>query len=326
MVEFHQAFQKIRDEIKRAQSVLVVTHKNPDGDALGSLLAMGYFLGLENVAYQLFCVSPAPAHLRFLPNLDAISNDERIMTDKEHDLIIILDSGDLEYAGVAEHFRKLKGLPVVINIDHHPTNALYGHLNLVNPNASSTSEIIYHLIDFFRYPIAKHIATSLLTGILTDTGSFSNLGTTSSSLDVSSRLLASGARVREIISFTFRNKPIPQLQLWGRALSRLKENDETGIVTTVLTQDDFRELGIDEDSSEGISNFLNNVDHAKAIIVFREKSDGTVRASLRTTQPNVDVSKIAKHFGGGGHKKAAGFTIKGRLEETGTGWKVVPIK
>lgn len=326
MQEFYPLFQKINDEVKKAESIIVISHKNPDGDALGSLLGMSHYLELMKTKHKLFCASPIPDYLSFLPNIDRITDDETILLHLEYDVVIVLDSGDLMYAGVDKHFRKMKGLPVVINIDHHPTNQHYGHINLVHHQASSTSEIIFHLLDYFRHPLPKDVATSLLTGILTDTGGFSNLATTPSSFEVSSRLMASGARAKEIITNAFQNKPLKQLQLWGRALSRLKENKETGIVTTVLLQKDFKELGMDEDSSEGVSNFLNNVENAKAIIVLREKSDGTIKASLRTTQPDVDVSKIAKFFGGGGHKKAAGFSIRGTLKETKSGWEVLPVE
>lgn len=323
MTELFPIFQKIKEEIDKAGEIIVITHQNPDGDALGSLLGMGHYLKQAGASYTLFCVSPAPEYLKFMPNLDTITTDEKTLLGKQYDLIIILDSGDLEYAGVSEQFHRLKGLPIVINIDHHPTNKYYGHLNLVDPKASSTAEIVYHFLDYFRLPIPKDVATSLLTGILTDTGSFSNLSTTPSSLEAASRLMGAGAQVKKIIANTFQNKTLNQLQLWGRALSRLKQDRQTGIITTILTQKDFQELHIDEDSSEGISNFLNSVGEAKAIIVLREKSDGTIKASLRTTQPDVDVSKLAKFFGGGGHKKAAGFTIKGKIVETDSGWQVV---
>lgn len=323
MIEFYPIFQKIKEAINKANEVIVVAHQNPDGDALGSLLGMSHYLTLNNTPHTLFCLSPVPEYLKFLPDIEKIVSDEKVLTEKHHDLVIILDSGDLEYAGIDQHFRQLKGLPVVINIDHHPTNQHYGHINLVHAKASSTSEIIYHFLDYFRHPINKNVATQLLTGILTDTGSFSNLSTTPSSMEVASRLMAYGARVKEITTNTLQNKSLSQLQLWGRALSRLKQDPKTDIITTVLTKDDFKELGMSDESGEGISNFLNIVEKARAIMVLREKSDGTIKGSLRTTRPDVDVAKIAKFFGGGGHKKAAGFTIKGKLKETATGWKIV---
>jgi phosphoesterase RecJ-like protein len=322
MTEFYPLFQKIKEEISKTKEVLVITHQNPDGDALGSLLGIRYFLKHYGVDYQLFCATPVPEYLKFLAHVDEASQDTGLLLNKEYQLIIIVDSGDLDYAGVADHFRQLKGLPIVINIDHHPTNTHYGHINLVNAKASSTAEIIYQLLDYFRLPIPKDTATALLTGILTDTGSFSNLSTTPSSMEAASRLMAYGARVKDVINYTFHNKSLSQLQLWGRALSRLKEDKETGIVTTVLTKKDFDELGLEE-SSEGIANFLNNVETAKAVIVLTEKQGGIIKASMRTTHSDVDVSKIAKFFGGGGHKKAAGFSLKGKLIETEKGWKVV---
>ncbi|MFA5052035.1 MAG: bifunctional oligoribonuclease/PAP phosphatase NrnA [Patescibacteria group bacterium] len=323
MNEFDPIFKKIHDEVMKAGHILVISHQNPDGDAIGSLIGISHYLHHHQKSHVLFCLTDVPDYLRFIKGTETIRSEEKYLQKNEYDLVIILDSGDLEYAGVARHFRTLKGLPIVINIDHHPTNQLYGHINLVHPAASSTAEIIYHLLDYHRIPFTKEVATALLTGIMTDTGSFTNMATTPSSMEASSRLMAHGARVRDINANTMRNKSLNQLQLWGRALSRLKMNAQTGIVTTVLTQKDFQELKMDEDSSEGISNFLNSVGEAKAVIVLREKSDGTIKASLRTTQPSVDVSKIAKYFGGGGHKKAAGFTIKGTLMETDAGWQVV---
>jgi len=323
MQEHYPTFQKIKDKVDNAKHILALSHQNPDGDGLGALLALGIYFRSINTPHVLFCLDPAPEYFQFLPNVEVITSDETHLATKEFDLIIILDSGDLEYAGIHEHFRKLKGLPVVINIDHHPSNAYFGHINLVHPAASSTSEIIYHFLDYFRFPIDKEVATCLLTGILTDTGGFSNLATTSSSMEVASKLLASGARLKQITENALKNKSLTQLQLWGRALARLKRDEKTGVVTTVITQKDFDELDIDDNGTEGIANFLNNIDGAKVIIVLREKEDGTIKASLRTTHPEVDVSELAKKFGGGGHKKAAGFSVKGKIVETKEGWKII---
>lgn len=323
MKEHYPTFLKIKEKIDSAKHILALAHQNPDGDGLGALLALGIYLRSQNTPHVLFCLDPVPDYFQFLPNVETITSDDTHLSEKEFDLIIVLDSGDLEYAGVHEHFRKLKGLPIVINIDHHYSNTYFGHINLVHPTASSTSEIIYHFLDYFRFTIDKEAATCLLTGILTDTGSFSNLATTPTSLEVASRLLASGARIRQITENTLKNKSLQQLQLWGRALSRLKRNEKTGVVSTVITQKDFDELGIDDNGTEGIANFLNNVEEAKAIIVLREKEGGIIKASLRTTHPDIDVSELAKKLGGGGHKKAAGFSVKGKIVETKDGWRVV---
>ncbi|MFZ6035645.1 MAG: DHH family phosphoesterase [Patescibacteria group bacterium] len=322
MTELIPTFQKIKDALDKARRVVVVGHQNPDGDAIGSMLGMAHYLRHTETDHRLFCTTPVPASLSFLLHEITIEQDAIPLLSQSHDAVIVLDSGDLEYAGIHELLPRLPGAPIIINIDHHHTNTRYGAINLVQPSASSTAEIIFHFLDHFRLPIPKDVATALLTGILTDTGSFSNLGTTPSSMEVSSKLLAYGARAKEIIKHTLQNKSLQQLQLWGRALSRLKKNEQTGIVTTVLTKKDFDELGIEE-SSEGIANFLNSVEKAKAIMVLYEKGPGLIKASLRTTQDGVDVSKIAKFFGGGGHPKAAGFTVQGTLVEKANGWEVV---
>lgn len=321
MTQLYPLFQKVKDAIDGAERVVIIGHQNPDGDALGSMLGFAHYCVHTDTTHRLFCTTVIPEYLTFLPSSERVEHEESLF-DESHDVIVVLDSGDLQYAGVDKHISRMPGKPTIINIDHHHTNTSFGHINVINPQASSTAEIIFHFLDYFRLPIPKEVATALLTGILTDTGNFSNLGTTPSSLEVSSKLLAYGARSKEIIKHTFQNKSLAQLQLWGRALSRLKKNDDTGIVTTVLTKQDFTELGIEE-SSEGIANFLNSVEHAKAIMVLYEKGDGLVKGSLRTTQDGVDVSKIAKFFGGGGHPKAAGFTIPGTLVEKDNGWEII---
>jgi len=193
----------------------------------------------------------------------------------------------------------------------------------VETDAASTTDILFRIFNHNRFRINKEIATCLLTGIITDTGSFSNLATTPQSISNASELLINGARAKDIINNALTKQSIGVLKLWGRAFSRLIKNSHTNIAITVVTLKDFKECGVENESAEGIANFLNNLNGAKAILVLKEQSDGTIKGSLRTTQDNIDVSKLARVLGGGGHKKAAGFTIKGKIEETKGGWKIV---
>lgn len=324
MIEFASQFQDIKSRIEDANNILIISHQKPDGDALGSSLALSHYLDHLEKKHTCYCIHKVPQNFSFLPSVNKFTDDHENVRKNKYDLICILDSGDLHYAGVEELLDELNAhKPTIINIDHHPTNTRFGHLNLVHEQASSASEIIFRFLDFHRHQISQETATCLLTGIMTDTGIFSNLATTSSSLEAASRLLGYGARLRQIMLNTMRNMSLMDLQLWGRVLSRLKEDAETGIVSTAITREDFEEFGIKEEAAEGIANFLNNLGTAKVVMVFKEFEKGKIKASLRTTHPDVDVSLLAKTFGGGGHKKAAGFSIEGSLLETKNGWEVV---
>lgn len=324
MEEFRDQFEQVKTEVDRGDHILLIAHQKPDGDCLGATLALSHYLAKQAKGHLCFCVDPVPDQFSYLPRSEHMINDHEHVLKFPIDRIVVLDSGDLAYAGVEALVEKLRqGNPVVINIDHHPTNDRFGDVNLVHPAASSTSEILFHFFDHHRVPIDRDMATCLLTGILTDTGSFSNLATTPSSLEVAGKLLAKGARLKHITQFTLRNMSLPSLKLWGRVLSRLREDPKTRIVTTVIRQKDFEELGLSERDATGIANFLNNLQDAKMVVVYKEEPGGKVKASMRTTERDVDVAAIAKAHGGGGHKKAAGFTVSGTLAESEQGWQVM---
>lgn len=324
MSDLKLTFLKTAEKVQKSSNILLITHQRPDGDAVGSILALAWWFKNLPRRYTSFCLDQPNTSFNFLEGLEEINTDQKVFQREIFDLMIVLDSGDLNYAGVDNLIKSLKyPRPSLINIDHHPSNTYYGDLNLIDSKAASTTEIIYRFFDELRISIDKEAATHLLTGILTDTGSFSNSSTSISSLEVASKLLIKGARVKQIIYNTLRNKSIKSLKLWGRALSRLKKDEKTGFVTTVITQEDLKECQADEEASEGVANFLNNLDEAKVVLVLKEQPDGYIKGSFRTNEENLDVSKLAAQLGGGGHKKAAGFTIKGKLQKTPRGWIII---
>jgi phosphoesterase RecJ-like protein len=184
--------------------------------------------------------------------------------------------------------------------------------------------MLYHLIQHLNVRITPEMATSLLTGILTDTTHFANPNTTPTVVDVAAKLMARGADHKKITQATMRNKNMATLKLWGRALSRLAYNEHSGVVSTVITLRDLEECGADADASTGIANFLNTLSEGKIALVLQEEPHGIVKGSFRTTS-DVDVAALAQQFGGGGHKIAAGFKVKGKLVETGLGWHVEKV-
>lgn len=314
----------IHETILQANKVLIVSHQNPDGDTAGAGLALAHYLDQLRKPHTCFCRHELHPSLLFLPGRERYTTDLDVIRADDHDVIVVVDAADLAYAGVAEVIGELKTTPTIVNIDHHATNTGYGHHNLVEPGRASTTEIIFNLFDELRVPITPDIATCLLTGVLTDTGSFSNPATNETVFVAASRLLVYGARIREIMFHTMRNKSIAQLSLWGRALERLKEDPATGYLSTAITAADLTACNATEDDADGLANFLGGVSHASAVIFLREQSPGIVKGSLRTTNDLIDVAEIAKLYDGGGHRKAAGFTVRGTIVETPTQWTVEP--
>lgn len=315
--------KQIHAELLKAKNILIISHKNPDGDTLACACAMMQYLRGLGKNHTAFCATAINKNIAFLPHIEYFIIDPTIFQRERFDLIIVFDSGDLIYAGVAEHLKNLPYNPTIVNIDHHPTNEMYGHFNLVSPEAASTTEILHRFFKINHLPIDKYIATALLTGIITDTTHFTNPATSAQSLKIASELLRAGANFNLIRGWTLKNKKIAALKIWGKVLSRLYKNEEYDMAITVLTREDMAEFNLPDEEVDGLSNFLNHLGEAKITLLLREKEDDTIKASLRTTDTEVDVSKIALAFGGGGHAKAAGFSVKGKLAEEKGEWKVV---
>ncbi len=306
-----QLAQQIHQHILLSKKIVVIPHQNPDGDALGSATAFHeYLLALKKDAH-IFCVTPVNCKLHFVPHNHKTAGDASILEGA--DTIILLDSGDKRYAGVDS---LLANHPAtVINIDHHATDENYGHINLVNPKAASTTEILYHYFKHNRIAISPKMATSLLTGLATDTSNFSNSATSATALMVGGDLIRCGGNYNLITDATVKNISVDALRLWGKILGRLVKDEKNNIIHTYITNQDLIEHKVSETESDGIANFLNNLENTGAALLLRETADGLVKGSFRTTRDDIDVSAMAKKLGGGGHKKAAGFTVAGTIEE-----------
>ena len=325
MRDFSIQAKRILSMFSSTAHVLVVTHQKPDGDAIGSATALAGFLEKLGKSTQIFCLHEPQEAFHFLPHINLFTNDRDVFNQSHNGLIVVLDSSDLSYAGVDQIVRETKQpLPPMVNIDHHASNTRFGNYHLIDATAPSTTSILYRLFALEHRHLIDHlIATSLLTGLLTDTSHFSNPATNEHALSAGAELLALGARFRQITSATWQNKEVSTLHLWGHALARLQYNPRYHTAITVLTQEDFRDAQVEGDPTEGIANFLANLKEADIIILLKEMADGTVRGSLRTVHDHIDVSRIAKTLGGGGHKKAAGFGMKGRIVQTEKGWQIL---
>lgn len=310
--------EQIYRKIISASRIVLVAHKNPDGDTLGATTGLLYWLdGIGKPALP-FCASDIPEEYDFLYGVGRFSHDPRVFDSA--DLICVLDAGDLGHAGVGDYLND-GDRARIINIDHHIVNGEFGTINLVESRASSTSEIIYRLLKSFGASFGPESATSFLTGIITDTSFFVNAATSTEAMAAAGELLQAGAGYNKIYQRLFKNKSLSSLGIWGAALSRLRYNPEYGIAMTVIKASDFDGVE-DEEAMEGLTNYLCATLKAPVILALREIDGGKIKGSLRTVE-DIDVAAFAKALGGGGHKKAAGFTIDGRLEETEEGWKIV---
>jgi len=314
-----QLFQKAYNLITKAKRLLIVTHENPDGDAVASACLMAEVAYLAGKPYWLYCHSRLNYQNNFLPHLDEFKN----YYDKfDFDLIIALDCGSIERTKLKKEIEQKSADQLVLEIDHHPIVRAYANLEIRDSSAAATTEILYYFLKANKIKINKNLADCILTGILTDTGNFLYSSTSPQTVNIASAMLIAGARLPQIIESTWRNKSIASMKTWGQALARLKINPKYNIGFTVLKTEDVPPE-ITEAELEGMAGFLSNLNNVNAIMLLRELPNGTIKGSLRATKPNINVAKLAAVLGGGGHAKAAGFSINGRLQKTETGWKVI---
>ncbi|MBD3359765.1 MAG: hypothetical protein GF365_03625 [Candidatus Buchananbacteria bacterium] len=309
--------------INNSNHILLVSHEKPDGDTLGASLALANFLEKQKKAHKHFCIDSHANYFNYLPKIENIINDYNLINLTDHDLVITIDCGDIKRTGIADDLIKFKKNLTLINIDHHASNDYFGHYNLIIPQASSTSEIIYDFFYFHDIKIDKYIATSLLTGILTDTMNFTNAATTQESLKIAADLINNGAKINQITDKITQNKNLAALKLWGELFGRLEFNPQYNFVYTVITQKDLQKNQVStEEVREGLANFLSMIKDVNFILVLTQESENQIKGSLRTTKDTINVAKLAQALGGGGHAKAAGFVINGQLIKATNGWQI----
>ncbi len=310
---------KFEDALLAAKNILLLTHRNPDGDAIGSMLALFLVLKKAGKTVTPACRDSIPASFHFLPEWEKVASD---FEAKNFDLVIVLDCGDLYQTGFdTEKPELFDGSRKLVKIDHHSTAGEFGEVQLVDSEFCATSSILTRLFEKLGVPISSNIATCLLTGISTDTGSFRHSNTRPETLRLAAQLLKKGANNSAITKNIYRSTPLPALKLWGNILQNLKQTKE-GVTLAVAQRKDFEATTAKTEDLAGVVDFVNAVPNAKFSILLSER-DGLVKASLRTLDPEMDVAALAQKFGGGGHVKAAGFAVPGRLEKE-TQWRVVP--
>jgi phosphoesterase RecJ-like protein len=307
------ALDEVIEELQQARKLLVTTHENPDGDALGSLLAfdeMMRALGKDSIMFMSATNFPLPHEYQHLP-LGAVQNAPP--PDMDERLAVFLDCGNIDRMPV--DFLQRDGQHIV-NIDHHHDNTLFGTVNLVVPDASCTAEILWELARALGVEITPSMAEALYVALITDTGRFMYDNTTTRSHLMAAELIDAGVDVAEVYRRLYQDLPFPRLQLLARALSGVRRYDDGMLTVAHLTRGDFGETGAVESDSEGIVDHLRSVEGTAVAVLVRELLDRDGRkVSLRATDGRVDVSAIARSLGGGGHRQAAGATTELPLEQ-----------
>ncbi|MEI6511017.1 MAG: bifunctional oligoribonuclease/PAP phosphatase NrnA [Candidatus Uhrbacteria bacterium] len=299
--------RRIHDLLLKAKRPVFIADERIDGDSLGSSLAMADFLKGRGIRVPVFVSEPIPSKYRFLPNVDLCTTDATVLNDPSIDLVVSFDCSDAAY--VARLLATCPARPTTINIDHHATNARYGQVNQVVVSSPATAEVVYRWFKENNVVPSREAATCLMTGICFDTTVFSNAGTNLRAFEAASELLMGGAKIQEVIRNMYQNRGVNVLRVWGAALERIRRHDSKSVVATFLTRADIDGNGATDDEVDGLSNFLNLVTESDVLFVMREMPNGEIKVSMRSSGP--DVAKVAAAMGGGGHRKAAGFSVGG---------------
>lgn len=315
--------KNILKTIIAAKKIAIIGHVNPDADCFCSMAALK--MGLERMGKKAELIfGPLPDHLTFLNEFINFSFDTSV--DESSDLLIILDTPDEDRTSqpeIVEKFRKADAK--IIQIDHHVEGTLS---DCVEVSWSSTEfcaacEMVFYLLSELGVKIDKQVASLLLTGIMADTGGFQHQNTSADCFAVASKLMQFGARHEKIAKGLSSSYSVETLKLWGIALDRLNCDKKTGVASTFLTFEDAANLGLNDASFSGVVNFLNQIQGAKLVVFMAEEKSGLVRVSLRTRDEDIDVSRVAVYFGGGGHVKAAGFPLEGKIEKVNSNHAII---
>ena len=294
---------QIRQAIQEVNTILLVTHKRPDGDAMGSLLGFGLSLQQAGKSVCMLVEDSVPSTYMHLPGVDQI----QFTLPKRFDLAIFLDCADISRIGLSIGSRKPD-----INIDHHGTNTKFAHYNLVDNNAVATTEILANYLPVWGLPITKEVSDCLLTGIITDTIGFSTSNMTVQAFEVAAMLFNQGSNMPELYRKALRQRSFPAARLWGFGLSNMQKQGR--LVWSKITNEERAAAAYPDKDDAEFANFLSSIDESDVSVLFQENNNGVIKVSWRA-QPDFDVAELARVFGGGGHVAAAGAEVFGELDQ-----------
>jgi bifunctional oligoribonuclease and PAP phosphatase NrnA len=301
----------VADILKNGKTFFLASHKDPDGDAIGSLLALGEALVRAGKEVVLFNEGPLPNSMNFLGGIDKIVRTVNLESRSEFDALLILDCGTLERLG--EISSRIGIIRPLINIDHHEHNTQFGDLNFVDTNSSSVGEIIYRLIKLADLPMSRNIAESIFMAIQTDTGSFRYGNTTKEAFTIAGEMLDWGVSPWMLSRQVMDGYSLKKLRLLELTLKTIELCHEGKVGFITITQQMFSKAKADKFNSERFVDYPRFISGVEIGVLIKEIEDGYYKVSLRSNDW-VNVAELASHFGGGGHPKAAAFTRHGSLD------------
>lgn len=313
-------FETLRKLIEASSTIWCVTHINPDGDALGSVLAIKTLIAEQypQKTVTAVCKDPAPAMFSYLPQVQTLQTSWQ---PKPGELVIFTDCAVPKQSGwdadMPELFTKDY---LTANVDHHGSNSSYADCNIVHSEVASACEIVFAFAKDSNWKVTPDIATQLLTGLMTDTGGFLHGNTNKAAYKTGAELCTLGANRDLIVKQVFRTAKLSTLRLWGKVLEKITITPQ-GAAVSGVTRRDFEATGAEYSELTGAIDYVNSVPGMRFSLVLAEKEKNLIKGSLRTLRTDVDVSKMAGKFDGGGHKAAAGFSIDGSLKQN-TSWQV----
>ena len=304
------SFAEIADALRAAQRIAVLSHVRPDGDALGSQLALGISLRQLGKDVTLWNEDGMLEKYSFMPCSELLVRPPA--EAQEFDLAVAVDTAVRNRLGTAGDVVRA---PRWINIDHHPTNPRYGDLNYIEPTAPATGEILFELLSSQNLPMNAEIAENLFVAISTDTGSFQYSNTTARTFEIGAELVKSGVNVGRVSQLLYESYPRRRVELLRELLGTMRFDGGGKVASFSLSLQTTRELGVKAEDNEGLIDHLRAIQGVIVAVFFEELLDGKVRVSMRSKSEAADVAAICQKFGGGGHKLAAGARVRGLLGE-----------
>ena len=299
---------EILKEIKKAENIVILTHESPDGDAVGSSLAMKHMV--EKLGKNADVIIPElPRLYNFLPKSDEVKQDSEV---KQYDLAIAVDCANLKRLGQKEHFEHAKKTN---GIDHHGSNEMFADLNYLNPVSPACCEILAAMAEYYEINLDKNIGTCLMTGIITDTGGFRHKGITPETFEFTAELIRIGVDIPDIYKKTMCTKTRANFELTKKVMDRMEILEDGKVAFTYINSQDEEEAGAEPGDHEGLVDIGRNIEGVEVSVFIRQKeNENAYKASLRSGD-EINVSDICLMFGGGGHQRAAGALIQGNVEQ-----------
>jgi len=308
----HTAAQRVATALTRARRVTAICHQNPDADTIGSAIAIALIARRLGAESEVVSADGLPGSCAFLPLVDEVHRRPQL----EPDLAVVCDAATLDRVGsVTTEAASWLERAQLVNIDHHVTNTGWGALNLVDPQAAATCEVIAELLPLLGVEPDSEIATALLTGIVRDSQGFADGATSPRTLRIAALLMEAGASLPNVQRRILHEMPYPTLALWGRILAGVGERLDGQVVHATLTLEMLRATGTEQHDADGSVEFMARARGALVTLLFRELGPAATRVSVRTVE-GVDATAVAQTFGGGGHARRSGFIVEQWVEQT----------